>query len=257
MANVLSLALKISADASGLKLDPVQRALVNLGTEADKLSGAFDKFSGSSSAAAQAQQDTANKAQSLINSLRDGAISATQFAIEFDKLKESVDTQSTAFERGAEITRKYTTDQERRATQIAELDRLLKAGAISEETYQRALDDVSGANAAAAEAERERAAAISAAESQRQKVLSEGASLTDRFSTAEEKRAAQLARVEELLKAGAISEETAARARREFSGQADAAAASKSSRSRRRRRRRSSRRTLPRWSVPRRRTTPQ
>jgi phage-related protein len=224
MANVLSLALKISADSTGLKLDPVQRALVNLGTEADKLTSVFDKFKGSSAAAGEAQEQAARKTQELINALRDGG-SATEFAANFAKLTESVKEQAAAFERGAEITKKYTSEESLRAQKIAELQRLLDQGAIKEDIYAAAVADVSGANAAAAEAEKQRAAAIAEAESQRQKLLSEGASLTERFSSAEEKRAAQLQRVDELLRQGAITEEIATRARAEFSGEAAAAAA--------------------------------
>jgi len=223
MANVLSLALKVTADASGFKLDPIQRALVGLGTEADKLTSVFDKFKGASAAAGEAQEQAARKTQELINALRDGG-SATEFAANFAKLTESVREQAAAFERGAEITKKYTSEESLRAQKIAELQRLLDQGAIKEDIYAAAVADVSGANAAAAEAEKQRAAAIAEAESQRQKLLSEGASLTERFSSAEEKRAAQLQRVDELLRQGAITEEIATRARAEFSGEAAAAA---------------------------------
>ena len=201
MANVLSLAMRINADASGFRLDPVQRALVNLGNEADKLNGAFSRFAGSSEAAARAQERTAAQSQSLINSLRDGTISSTQFAAQFEQLTESVRSQAAALERGAEITRKYTTEEQRRAAQIAELESLVKNQAISEETYQRALADVSGASTAAAAAERQRVA-----------VLSEGARVTEANLTADEKRSAELQRFAGLLEQGAISAQTYARA---------------------------------------------
>jgi hypothetical protein len=87
MANVLSLALKITADASGLNLSPVQRALVGLGDQADKLTGLFDKFATGSGAAADAQAEFAARSQELINTLRDGG-SATEFAAGFAALSE-------------------------------------------------------------------------------------------------------------------------------------------------------------------------
>lgn len=214
MANVLSLALKINADASGLKLDPVSKALRQLGEETDKVSSIFDKFTGTSEAAARAQAATEQSLNDLIAARKAGTVTAQEFADSFKAVEEAAKQQAATFERGAEVTRKYTTEEEKRAASIAELDRLLKDQAITEETYQRALEDVSGSAAAAAEAER-----------QRQSLMGEGASLTERFSTAEEKRAVQLARVEQLLNEGVISEETAARARREFSGEAEAAAA--------------------------------
>lgn len=140
MANVLSLALKINADASGLKLDPVQRALVSLGNEADKLNGAFSKFAGSSEAAAKAQERTAAQSQSLINSLRDGTLSSTQFAAQFERLTESVNAEAAAFERAARITEANLTQFERFERQAAELREQLEAGRITQETYNRALE---------------------------------------------------------------------------------------------------------------------
>lgn len=140
MANVLSLALKINADASGLKLDPVQRALVNLGNEADKLNGAFAKFAGSSEAAAKAQERTAAQSQALINSLRDGTISSTQFAAQFERLAESVNAEAAAFERAARITEANLTQFERFERQAAELREQVDAGRITQETYNRALE---------------------------------------------------------------------------------------------------------------------
>jgi len=102
MANVLSLALRVTADASRLRLDPVQRALVNLGNEADKLTSQFAKFTGNSEAAAAAQARFEKESQDLINTLRDGGDgAATQFAVGFERLTEAVNKEAAAFERAA------------------------------------------------------------------------------------------------------------------------------------------------------------
>ena len=139
MANVLSLALRVTADATGLKLDPVQRALVGLGDQADKLSGQFDKFSGTSSAAAAAQADFAARSQQLINTLRDGG-SATEFATEFAKLGEAASEQAAAFERAAQIIERNRTNFERFTATQRELNEQIDAGRIDQETYNRALE---------------------------------------------------------------------------------------------------------------------
>jgi len=230
MANILSLALRVTADASQLKLDPVQRALVNLGDQADKLTGQFDKFASGSAGAARAQEEFARRSQDLINNLRDGG-GATQFAAAFEKLAEEARAAAAAFEEGARVTEANRTVEERRAIEIERLNRLLNAGAIEQETYNRAIAEASGANAAAAQAERERVAALAAseallaeAERQRAAVLQEGARVTQQFATAEEQRASRLQRIQELLAQGAISEEIAARATAEASGANEAAA---------------------------------
>jgi hypothetical protein len=139
MANVLSLALRVTADASQLKLDPVQRALVGLGDQADKLSGQFAKFSGDSDAAAKAQERFAAQAQDLINTLRDGG-SATEFAAGFERLTEAANKEAAAFERAARIIEANLTPLERFDRAQVELKEQLDAGRISLETYNRATE---------------------------------------------------------------------------------------------------------------------
>ncbi len=139
MANILSLALRVTADASQLKLDPVQRALVGLGDQADKLTSQFSKFTGESEAAAKAQANFDKQAQDLINTLRDGG-SATQFAAGFERLTEAVNKEAAAFERAAQITAANLSPLERFDRAQAELNEQLNAGRISLETYNRATE---------------------------------------------------------------------------------------------------------------------
>ncbi len=138
MANILSLALRVTADASQLKLDPVQRALVNLGDQADKLTGQFAKFSTNSDAAAKAQERFDAQAQDLINTLRDGG-SATQFAASFEKLTQTVNAEAAAFERAAKIIEANITPLEKFERAQAELNEQVQAGRIDQGTYERAL----------------------------------------------------------------------------------------------------------------------
>lgn len=140
MANVLSLALKVTADASGLKLDPVQRALQRLGDQSDALSGQFAKFAGESSAAGEAQKRFADRSQDLINALRDGKIGATQFATEMERLSAAADKEAAAFERAAQITEQNRSEAEKFARTQTELRGQLDAGRITQETYNRAVE---------------------------------------------------------------------------------------------------------------------
>ena len=140
MANVLSLALKVTADASGLKLDPVQRALQRLGDQSDVLSGQFAKFAGESSAAGEAQKRFADRSQDLINALRDGKIGATQFATEMERLSAAADKEAAAFERAAQITEQNRSEAERFARSQTDLRAQLDAGRITQETYNRAVE---------------------------------------------------------------------------------------------------------------------
>jgi phage-related protein len=141
MANVLSLALRVTADASGLKLTPVERALKGLGDQADKLSGQFTKFSGDSDAAAAAQERFAKQSQDLINTLRSGGPeAAAKFAAEFEKLAAAADKEAAAFERAAKITEANLSNFERFTRTQRELKEQVDAGRISQETYNRAIE---------------------------------------------------------------------------------------------------------------------
>lgn len=224
MANVLSLALKINADASGLKLDPVSKALQKLGEETDRVSGIFDKFTGTSEAAARAQAATEQSLNDLIAARKAGTVTAQEFAESFGAVEEAAKRQAAEFQRGADISERYATEEEKRARTLAELEQLLAAGAIKEDVYAKAVSDASGATAAAAEAEKQRVAALAEAEKQRQAVLDEGLRLAQRYATEDEKRTAGLQRIQELLDQGAITEEVAARARADASGANEAAA---------------------------------
>jgi hypothetical protein len=213
MATILSLALKVNADASGVvkNLTPAERALENLAKQASKATSAFDVLAKDSQSAADAQAVLNQKFTDLAEQLK-GGLSAQQYADQFAALREEVKNTADAYARAAEITKKYTSAEQQRQDSVAELERLLLLGAISEETYGRAVYEGSEAQAKAIAAERERL-----------EVLGQGQRLAEQFATTEERRAQQLADVDRLLKAGAISEETAARARAEFSGQNAAA----------------------------------
>jgi len=139
VANVLSLAMKINADASGFKLDPVQRALVGLGDAADKVTAQFDKFASGSDAATRVQAQFADQLQTLQNALRDGEIGATQFTVEFEKLTAAAEAEAKAFEQAAKITEASRSPLQKYQQVVGELSAQLKAGRISQETYTAAM----------------------------------------------------------------------------------------------------------------------
>ena len=216
MATVLGLAMRITADASGLakSLTPVDRALQSLGQQADKSATLFDTFRGSTAGAAAAQEAVRTQFEQLTNSLREGGINAEQFAEQFAAIQESARQTASEFARGLQITEQSKTAEERRAEQLSELNRLLELGAISQETFERAAAEASGANQAAAEAERERAAAIAQANSIIQANL-----------TPQERYDAQVQELRQHLDEGRISQETFDRALAKASASFEKAAA--------------------------------
>jgi len=281
MATILGLAMKISADATGVQqsLTPVERALNSLQEQVDKSTAAFRPFTQASAAAAAAQQKSAADFAALTDELKAG-LDFREYARRFKELQDATSETAAAFAEGARLTERYRTEQEDLATELERIARLEErgaisaeisararadatgeaaaaanadrerataaerlareaeaitaryrtdaedriaieadleekrlAGAISEETYRRAIDDVTGVTAAAAKAESDRASAID-----------EGRRLTAQLQNADENRAAELERIDGLLRAGAITEEIAARARAEASGANEEAA---------------------------------
>lgn len=220
MATVIGLGVQFSANANGMTkgLSQVDRQLQNLGKQASDASRLFDGFAKSSGAAAAAQQQVATDIGFLTSAFKTGQLSAEEFAANLRDIVGSAREQAAAFAEGARITEQTATAEERRVAQLQRLDDLLAAGAISQETYSRAVEQASGSAAAAA-------AATAASERERARVIAEGASVTASVQTVQEKRAAELERLSGLLAAGAISEETYARAVEIASGaQADAEA---------------------------------
>jgi hypothetical protein len=214
MASVLSLAIKINADASGLKLDPVERALKQLGAETDKVTSIFDRFTSASEGAARAQAATDKALTDLTAARVAGTVSAEQFAESFNKIRDAATQQAAAFAEGQRLTEANRTEEEKRAIALARLNELLELGAIDQENFNRASAVASGANAEAA-----RLAAESAqAQAEAVRLQAEGQRITEANRTEEERRAITLARLNELFDQGAIGQETFSRATAEASG---------------------------------------
>lgn len=138
--------------------------------------------------------------------------SGSMAAEDFRRSMALVTTQSTALAAavtaGSNVTRANMTAQQTHAETMAELNQLLASGAVSQETYARA-------SAAAAETLAQAdgsAAAAAAALNDLSAVHARGAAVARANMTAEEQYAAAIAELNQLLAAGAISQETYSRA---------------------------------------------
>jgi hypothetical protein len=157
VANVLSLALKVTGDASRLNLTPVERALNRLQAETDKVGKTFAKFATDSEAGARAQQQFATQSAALNDALKSGQVSAQQYAEQFARLAEAANKEAAALERAARITEANISPQQRFSRAVSELREQLNSGRISQETFNRAMEraqtDLRGASGAAKTAE--------------------------------------------------------------------------------------------------------
>jgi hypothetical protein len=197
MANVLSLAMKVTGDASGLikPMTQAEKALAGLGSAADRSLQALDKFASGSSAAAAAQARAAGDFGKLAEALQAG-LDPQEYARQFAALQASTKDLAAAFEEGARVTEQAKTEDEKRADQMERLNRLLDVGAISEETHARQIAEASGANEAAARSEKERADAAAAA-----------ARIIQANLTPQEKYDNQLQELSQHLREGRLSQE--------------------------------------------------
>lgn len=150
MANILSLAMKVSADASGVikNLTPAEKALESLGKQADKTTSIFDQFARNSEAAAAAQASLNNKFAALAEQLK-GGLNAQAYADQYAALQEEVRQTASAFAEGVSTTRALRTEQQIHADELERLSKLVRIGAIDEQTYARG---VAQADAALAKA---------------------------------------------------------------------------------------------------------
>ena len=165
MANILSLAMKVSADASGVvkNLTPAERALEKLGQQAEKTLGDLNSFASGTSGAAQAAADSFRQQfDGLAASLAAG-LNAEEYARQFGVLQDQVRETAAAFQEGARVTERFRTEDERRADELERLTDLLDLGAISEATYARAKASAVGDSERLVQAEKQRADAVAAA----------------------------------------------------------------------------------------------
>lgn len=159
MATVLGLAMKITADASGLQksLTPVDRALQKLGEQASASSALFDKFLGSTTGASAAQRQFATDVAFLTSELKRGLRTPQEFAAEFERLQAAARGTADAFAEGQRLTEQFATAQERQSAATQRLAQLYELGAIGLETYNRASIEALGINEQAARSEQQRA----------------------------------------------------------------------------------------------------
>lgn len=154
MANVLSLALRINADASGVNLTPVERALQRLGDETDKVTKVFDRFTADSEAAVRAQDSTRKSLEDLIAARKAGTVSAPEFQQTFNEIAAAAKAEAAALQEAAKITEQNLTAAELFSREQEKLRAQFDAGRISAETYDRAIE-----NAAKGMSDAERATA--------------------------------------------------------------------------------------------------
>jgi len=199
MATTIGLGVQFTANANGMTkgLSQAEKALQQLGRQAADATKLFSAFTGSSGAAAAAQQQVATDIAFLNSALKTGQVTADQYAAEMLAITQAAQAQAAAFAEGAAITKQVATAEENRAAKLERLAQLLEQGAISEETFARASADASGANAAAAEAEEARA-----------KALQRAAQITQANLAPQAKYDQEVIELKEHLDAGRISQET-------------------------------------------------
>ena len=153
MSTILGLALKVTGDASGLakSLDPVDKALANIGKQVDKATAVFSPFTDASAAAARAQESFVERFAKLSEQLQSDIVKPQEYAAAFAQLTEEAQRAADVFERGAETTSRFSTEQEKTVGKITLLVEELRAGAIEAPTFERALAGLAGVDLSSSE----------------------------------------------------------------------------------------------------------
>lgn len=124
------------------------------------------------------------------------------------QITESERKRQAMMQQGAAVTRSVMTDTERYNVRLDEMSVLLQKGAISRQTFDRVMKQSENLLPEFAESAKKQAEA----ESHRQSVMSRGANLTQSMLSAEERHKQTVGELGEMLKAGAISQDTHNRA---------------------------------------------
>jgi hypothetical protein len=184
MANILGLAMKISADATGVQqsLKPAERALISLSAQAEKATAVFEPFAEKTAAAARAQDQFADRIALLTRQLQQDIVKPQEFAKAFEQIAEEAKATADAFEEGAEIQRRYGEQTKIAADEVERLLELEQLGAISTDALNRAAIEKLGINRQAAQSAKERADAVAAAERQQQAAAEDAARAEERIA---------------------------------------------------------------------------
>jgi tape measure domain-containing protein len=169
----------------------------------------------STEAIAKAQAETARTAALAAEATRKQKEETARLA-EIEKQRQAV------LEKGRQITQSLETAQEAYFRKINESKELLRSGAISQETHNRAverankamLDSIASSPAAIAAAKRlkEEKDRQAEAEKKHQAVMEKGKQLTQSVEKAQESHNRRISEYRQLLRAGAIDQETFRRA---------------------------------------------
>jgi hypothetical protein len=202
MANILSLAMKISADASGVPkgLTPAERALEKLGAEAAKSTDLFKQFANGSEAASKAALQSATDFAFLASALRTNQITPQQYAEEFAKLREEAQGSADAFKEGARIQAQYGNAQKIAADETARLFALYQKGAIDLDALNAASIAALGIDEQASQSAQRRSAEFGA-------LQREAASIREANLTAQELFDRAIARAAALREEGILGAE--------------------------------------------------
>jgi hypothetical protein len=141
MSKILSLAVRVTGDASRLNLTPVERALKGLEAETEKVGKVFTKFASESEAGAKAQKEFADRSSELRDALKSGVITAQEFADSFAKISEEAKAEADALDRAAKLSARFEPEVKKFTRAQEDLNEQLRKGRIDQDVYNAALEE--------------------------------------------------------------------------------------------------------------------
>lgn len=143
MATAIGLSMQLSASTSGLTsgLTEAERLINKLGRGAESAAKYFDNFRDATTGELpSALQEIVDRAGQLTSEFRAGQSDSESFAAGMAEVASEASTLSKAFQQAAQITASVITPQEKYDQQIQELQGHLEGGRISQETFNRAVN---------------------------------------------------------------------------------------------------------------------
>lgn len=204
------------------ELDLLNRAFSDTGKQSAQYANAVEMLNKKHQQGKYSAEEIAKVQKQLADAQELAATAAKHQKDETARLAEIEKQRQAVLEKGRQITLSLQTAEESYWRRFAEFKELLRSGAISQETYNRALEQsrktlVSAqasteAGMAAAKRMKEEKERLAEVERKHQAVLEKGKQLTQSVEKAQESHNRKVREYRELLRAGAIDQETFRRA---------------------------------------------
>ena len=204
------------------ELDLLNRAFSDVGRQTTEYANAVDHLAKKHQQGKYSAEEIAKSQQELARIQEQSSQAAKHQREEVARLADVERQRQATMERGRQLSQSLLTAEERHVQRLREFAQMRRDGAISEQTYYRAVEQskrtlataqgTTDAAVASAKRLREEKARLAEAERQHQSTMDRGRNLMLSVATAQEAHNRRVREYNQLLRSGAIDQETYRRA---------------------------------------------